>query len=62
MGIAEKLQFKKCKLYQATGESLEGSGWAPFMGKECKEEDVQPERKQQVHWLEDGEGCSLVRR
>ena len=25
------------------------------MGKECRESGVQPESKQQVHWLEDGE-------
>lgn len=31
-----------------------GTG-AVFVGKECKEGKVQPETKQQVHWLEDGE-------
>lgn len=38
----------------ALGECIEGLGWAVFMSKEYKEEEVQPESKQQVHSLKDG--------
>ena len=46
MGIAEELQFGKCMLWQATGESVEDLRRAVFMGKKYKEEEVQPGSKQ----------------
>lgn len=33
-------------LWQATDKSVEGLGWVVVMGKECKEEKVQPETNQ----------------
>ena len=37
------MQFGACKLQQATGNSVEGLGWAVFMGMECKKERVELE-------------------
>lgn len=35
----------------AIGKHVEGLEWPIFRGKRCKDGDVQPESKQQVHWL-----------
>lgn len=41
-----------------TGESVDGLEGALLTGKESKEGRVQPESRQQSHWLEDGESVS----
>ena len=49
----EELQFGKCILKEAAGQSLVGS--AVFMGKECQEDKVLPESKLYRYWPDDGE-------
>lgn len=40
------MAVQEMKTVASSRESVEGTGWAAFMGKECKEGEVQPESKQ----------------
>ena len=49
----EELQYRTYKLWKTTGKFIDGVHC--FMSKEYKVRGDYPERKQQVHWLEEGE-------
>lgn len=44
------------KFMKDTAKSIDGLGRAVFLGNELNVGEVQPESKQEVHWLKDGEG------